>query len=144
MFKITKSGEARPIISASNANADVDSLLSQYCVSEKWFGDLSSGVLRLGQQAVAIHGLPTTDCGLLTLIRCYDSQDSNRILELFEEAATVPSCFCFSTTITSIEGVHQPVFCVGESTGLEQKYAGTILGVFMFPRFRIEKSPLLL
>ena len=131
-------------MSAPYSHGAMDSLLSQYCISEKWVGDLSSGVLKLGQQAVAIHGLSATDCGLLTLIRCYDTQDSNRILELFEEAATEPSQFCFSTTITSIEGVHQPVFCVGESTGLEQKYAGTILGVFMFPRFRIEQSSLLL
>jgi hypothetical protein len=30
------------------------------------------------------------------------------------------------------------VFCVGESTGLEEKYAGSIIGVFIFPRFQID------
>lgn len=125
------------------SGAALDSMLSQYCISEGWVGDLANGVLKLGNQAVAFHGLSASDCGLLTLIRCYEPQDSNRILELFEEAATIPSSFCFSTTIVVGEGMRQPVFCVGESTGLEQKYSGTMLGVFMFPRFRIEQPTLL-
>jgi hypothetical protein len=138
VFKIAKSQEPKPIMPSNFSQAGKDDFFSQYCVTENWIGDLSSGVLKLGQQTAAFHGLANGDCGLLTLIRCYDAQDNKRILELFEEAATAASNFCFSTSITSVQGVKQPVFCVGESTGLEEQYSGTILGVFMFPRFRIE------
>ena len=63
---------------------------------------------------------------------------STRVLELFEQAAASSSSFCFSTTIHLDGAPRQPVFCVGESTGLEEKYAGTIIGVFIFPRFQID------
>lgn len=108
-------------------------------MSEGWSGDLSTGLFRLGEKAAAIHGLRDGECGLLNFVRCYDRGDRNHVLELFEQAATSCSSFCFSTTIALEEtGQKQPLFCIGESSGLEQRYSGTILGVFFFPRFLVE------
>lgn len=140
VFKIAKTAFASPFVPGSVSFDPSDNeLLTQYCVTERWTGDLSNGLLRLGEKATRMHRLDERNCGLLNLVRCYDPLDRNRVLELFEQAATASSSFCFSTTI-EIEGAsRQPVFCVGESTGLEQRYAGTILGVFVFPRFQIER-----
>ena len=35
-------------------------------------------------------------------------------------------------------GQKQPLFCIGESSGLEQRYSGMITGIFFFPRFLVE------
>ena len=35
-------------------------------------------------------------------------------------------------------GLRQPLFCMGESNGLEEKYSGSMVGVFIFPRFKLE------
>ncbi len=85
-----------------------------------------------------MHGLHQAECGLLNLVRCYDSADRNHVLALFEQAATTSSSFCFSTTIILASGQKQPVFCIGQSTGLEQRYSGVLLGIFFFPRFQLE------
>lgn len=85
-----------------------------------------------------MHGLHQAECGLLNLVRCYDSADRNHVLALFEQAATTSSSFCFSTTIILASGQKQPVFCIGQSTGLEQRYSGALLGIFFFPRFQLE------
>lgn len=114
--------------------------LSQFCASEAWSGDLASGLLKIGEKALAHHGLSNNECGLLNLIRCYETIDRNKILELFEQATTHSSSFCFSTTIHKSNGTRQPVFCVGESTGLEKKFSGSILGVFLFPHFELESG----
>jgi hypothetical protein len=71
-------------------------------------------------------------------MRCYTPKDRDHILELFEQAATLSSSFCFSTTIIMPNGYRQPVFCMGESNGLEEKYRGSMVGVFVFPRFKLE------
>jgi hypothetical protein len=52
-------------------------------------------------------------------MRCYDPEDRNRIVRIFEQAATLSSSFCFSTTITMPNGYRQPLFCMGESNGYE-------------------------
>ena len=113
-------------------------LLNQFCFSEGWTGNLSNGLLRLGDNAAAMHGLHQPECGLLTLVRCYDSADRDHVLRLFEQAATISSSFCFSTTIILTSGQKQPVFCVGETSGLEQRYSGSMRGAFFFPRFQLE------
>jgi len=113
-------------------------LLSQFCFSEGWLGNLSSGLLRLGENAAAMHGLRQPECGLLNLVRCYDGADRDHVLRLFEQAAATSSSFCFSTTIVLASGQRRPVFCVGESSGLEQRCSGSLLGVFCFPRFQLE------
>jgi hypothetical protein len=84
-----------------------------------------------------LHGLKTPECGLLNLMRCYDKQDHARILELFEQAATTSSSFCFSTTVLVAGGQRQPIFCIGESIGTEERYSGSMVGVFLFPRFKL-------
>ncbi len=113
-------------------------ILTQFCVSESWIGDLANGIIKLGDWSATMHGLSSSECGLLSLMRCYDAHDRASILELFEQAATVSSSFCFSTTVLATSGHRQPVFCVGESIGTEEKYAGSMVGVFLFPRFKLE------
>lgn len=139
MFKIARSSLSRPHGIHSAARPAVDQeLLGQFCVTEGWSGDLSNGLFVLGENTARMHGLSHGECGLLNLVRCYDSTDRNHVLELFEQAATNSSSFCFSTTIILASGQKQPVFCLGESTGLEQRYSGTLLGMFFFPRFQLE------
>ncbi|GEO85119.1 hypothetical protein GCM10007920_43410 [Ciceribacter naphthalenivorans] len=113
------------------------SVSAQFSVSEGWVGDLSNGVIKLGERATQLHGLNNPECGLLSMMRCYDPNDRSHILELFEQAATASSHFCYSTTISLSNGHRQPVFCIGESDGLEQSCAGRMLGIFVFPRFRL-------
>ena len=139
LFKIARTGLSQPPGADSFARGESGlETLGQFCSSEGWSGDLSNGLFRLGESAAAMHGLNQAECGLLNLVRCYDSADRNHVLALFEQAATTSSSFCFSTTIILSSGQKQPVFCIGESTGLEQRYSGSILGVFFFPRFQLE------
>ncbi len=139
LFKIARTGASRTPGADSFAIGERgQELLSQFCFSEGWSGDLSNGLFRLGERAAAMHGLNEAECGLLNLVRCYDTTDRNHVLALFEQAATTSSSFCFSTTIILASGQKQPVFCVGESAGLEQRYSGSMLGVFFFPRFQLE------
>ena len=139
MFKIARlhSDTISPKDFRANDNSQASGL-SQFCVSENWTGDMSTGLLKLGGRTVQIHGLKSGECGLLNLVRCYDTIDRNKILELFEQATTHASSFCFSTTICNARGNRQPVFCIGESSGLEKKFSGSIFGVFMFPRFAMD------
>nr|WP_087149152.1 hypothetical protein [Pararhizobium antarcticum] len=115
-------------------------MLGQLCVAESWSGDLSNGLFKLGEMATSTHGLQHAECGLLNLVRCYDAADRNHVLALFEQAATNSSSFCFSTTIVMASGQKQPLFCIGESFGLEQRYSGSMLGVFFFPRFQVDSK----
>nr|WP_210333498.1 hypothetical protein [Rhizobium sp. ARZ01] len=140
VFKIAKTAFASPFVPGSiSFDSSDNELLTQYCVTERWTGDLSNGLFRLGEKAARMHGLDQRNCGLLNLVRCYEPLDRGRVLELFEQAATASSSFCFSTTINATGAPRQPVFCVGESTGLEQRYAGTIIGLFLFPRFQLDR-----
>lgn len=139
MFRIARAGLSQFSDADSLALGEGgQKLLNQFCFSEGWAGNLSNGLFRLGETAAAMHGLHQPECGLLNLVRCYDSADRNHVLQLFEQAATRSSSFCFSTTIILASGQKQPVFCVGESSGLEQRYCGSMLGVFFFPRFQLE------
>ncbi|KAA0699634.1 hypothetical protein DTW90_09740 [Neorhizobium sp. P12A] len=139
LFKIAKANLATPFLSGlPEAQTSEYDLLSQFCVSEGWVGDLANGVIRLGSWSAVMHGLTSSECGLLSLMRCYEAHDRAHILELFEQAATSSSSFCFSTTVLAASGHRQPVFCIGESIGTEEKYTGSMVGVFMFPRFKLE------
>ncbi|RCW27402.1 hypothetical protein DFR48_103366 [Ciceribacter lividus] len=114
--------------------------LSRFTVSESWTGDLANGIIRLGECATLLHGLDGPECGLLNMTRCYDPHDRALVLDLFEQAATASSTFCYSTTIVSGREYRQPVFCIAETTGLDGGAAGSICGVFMFPRFRLRPA----
>ncbi|API53140.1 hypothetical protein BMW22_17330 [Rhizobium leguminosarum] len=139
MFKIARANAAVPLTPGSFDDANQNhEMLAQFSVSEAWTGDFSSGMLRLGEWSAMLHGLAARECGLLSLIRCYDTKDRSHILELFEQAATLCSSFCFSTTIIMPNGFRQPLFCMGESNGLEEKFSGSMVGVFVFPRFKLE------
>lgn len=138
MFKIVKTDLSSPFLPGSLDGRETgNELLAQYCIAERWTGDLANGVFMLGECTARAHGLDERACGLLNLIRCYETADRNNLLDLFEQAATASSSFCFSTTI-HLDGVpRQPVFCIGESTGLEDNYAGSLTGLFAFPRFQL-------
>lgn len=138
MFKISRSSFPGTYVPGSFERGEGDfELLHQFCHAEGWSGDLSNGLFKLGEKTAQMHGLSQRDCGLLNLMRCYDPADRTHVLELFEQAATASSSFCYSTTILLPDGRKQPVFCVGESSGLEQRYSGMILGTFLFPRFQV-------
>lgn len=109
--------------------------LSHFFISEEWSGELSSGIIRLGEHTSFMHGLPPGECGLLNLVRCYDRGDHARVLELFEQVSTEPSRFCFSTSVSILPAMRQPVICMGESSGFEEGQQGRISGLFLFPRF---------
>ncbi len=141
LFKIAKANLSMPFVPGSMELSDSQpELLSQFCISENWVADMSNGVINLGERAARMHDLPAQECGLLSLIRSYEQQDRTHILELFEQAATSSSSFCFSTTIVSRANHRQPLFCVGESTGLEQRFSGSMVGVFLFPRFQLDSG----
>lgn len=141
VFKIAKSAFVSPFLPGSVAfDPSANELLTQYCATERWTGDLSNGLFQLGERAARMHSLDQRSCGLLNLVRCYVPHDRNHVLELFEQAATVSSSFCYSTTIEVSGTPGQPVICVGESTGLEHRYAGAIIGVFIFPRFQLDNA----
>ncbi|WP_112828423.1 hypothetical protein [Rhizobium cremeum] len=138
MFKIARANSAQSYSHAFAEAEENDTLvLSQFTVSEAWEGDLSNGVIKLGARATLLHGLDGPECGLLSMMRCYEAHDRAHILELFEQAATSSSRFCYSTTIVHADGHRQPVFCIGESAGLEEPSAGNMLGLFVFPRFKL-------
>lgn len=138
LFKIARADFDAPFDEDLLASASDHDLLSQFCVSERWVGDLANGVIRLGQRALALHGSLTAECGLLSLMRCYEPADRPHILELFEQASTVSSHFCYSTTMTVSGGHRQPVFCTGQSSGLEENQPGSMVGIFVFPHFTLE------
>lgn len=139
MFKIAKSimpGEfgapARPVVPGSG------DAVSRYCDFENWTADLGTGIFKLGAMARTQHGLAADgDCGLLTLIRCYDRNDRHHVLDLFEAASLDASVFCFSTTILDGDRHHRPVMCVAESSNFSDEGTGSIAGVFLFPRFAL-------
>lgn len=141
LFKIAKANIAAPLTPGSlDLTHHNQEMLAQFSVSEAWNGDFSSGVIRLGEWSSMLHGLAGQECGLLSLMRCYDVKDRAHILALFEQAATLSSSFCFSTTIVMPNGFRQPLFCMGESAGLEEKYSGSMVGVFIFPRFKLDNG----
>jgi hypothetical protein len=137
LFKIANADLATTFMVSEQ---EEDGLLGQHAcrfgLSEDWTGDLTNGLLKLGENARALHGLNTHECGLLTVMRCYDPADRGHILRLFEQAATQPSRFCYSTTIVSASQHRQPVFCIGESSGFENT-GGNMVGLFIFPRFQL-------
>lgn len=137
LFKIANADLATTFMVSEQ---DGDGLLGQHAcrfgLSEDWTGDLTNGLLKLGPTARSLHGLDTDESGLLTVMRCYDQADRSHILRLFEQAATQPSRFCYSTTIVSGAKNRQPVFCIGESSGFEGS-GGQMVGLFIFPRFQL-------
>lgn len=132
LFEISRRNDALPVAATTMPDSGT---LSHFFISEEWSSDLSSGVIRLGEHASFMHGLPQGECGLLSLIRCYDRGDHGRVLELFEQASTGPSRFCFSTNLFTLPAMRQPVICMGESSGFEDDRQGRISGLFLFPRF---------
>lgn len=134
MFKISRNNNTE--FSSSWSHED-QGILSQLCVSEKWTGNLSNGIIELGNFSSSIHGLASNECGLLSLMRRYDPHDRANILSLFEQASMEASRFCFTTTVRTDKNERQPVFCTGESSGQEERFFGNITGLFLFPRFHI-------
>ncbi|WP_132551994.1 hypothetical protein [Rhizobium azibense] len=141
MFKIANAALAAPLMPGSlDLSHRHQEMLAQFSVFEAWQGDFSSGMIRLGDWSSMLHGLSAHECGLLSLLRCYDPKDRGHIIALLEQATTVSSSFCFSTTIMMPNGLCQPVFCMGQSSGVEKKFSGSMAGVFIFPRFTQEGS----
>jgi len=122
-------GRTRPISEISQGLE-----MASFCVTEYWTGDLGNGLFQIGKIGGYFHGLPEGECGLLTLLRCYEPNDRVNILELLENASSSPSSFCFSTCIICGPGERQPVMCVGESGGFGDSTSGIMRGMFILPR----------
>ncbi|MBL0370584.1 hypothetical protein JJB09_00960 [Rhizobium sp. KVB221] len=108
--------------------------LYKFCATENWTGDLANGLFQIGRVGGYFHGLDEGECGLLTLLRCYEPNDRVSILELLENASSTPSSFCFSTYIVGGPSDRQPLMCVGESISMSDSSSGSMRGVFVFPR----------
>lgn len=125
-------------LSQIGPDADFDSaVLKRYCVTDGWSGDLSNGLFQLGRLGEQLHGLQGPECGLLTLLRCYEDGDRVRILELLESASSSASSFCFSTHIIAGPAEGQPMLCIGHSTDFGEDSDGRMHGIFIFPRMPI-------
>ena len=139
MFRISKARHPSANISLALYEGSLDgSVVGKYCAADEWSGDLSNGLFRLGSLGEQLHGLPSSECGLLTLLRCYDEQDRIRILELLEGASSSASSFCFSTHIVAGPAQGQPILCIGHSSGFGEEHDGQMNGVFIFPRMPVE------
>lgn len=141
VFRISKARHPATSLSQIGFDAEFDSaVLERYCATDEWSGDLSNGLFQLGKLSEQLHGLPAAECGLLTLLRCYEDGDRIRILELLESASSSASSFCFSTHIIAGPADGQPLLCVGHSTGFGGGNDGRMHGVFIFPRMPIETA----
>ena len=139
VFRISKTRHPAASLSEIGADDEFDNaVLVKYCASDEWSGDLSNGLFQLGQLGEQLHGLQAAECGLLTLLRCYEDADRIRILELLESASASASSFCFSTHIIAGPAAGQPVLCVGHSSGFGDDNDGRMHGVFIFPRMPVE------
>lgn len=141
VFKIAKSYMPGDMGAPSRPALPGAGIVAHFCDVEAWSADLGTGIFKLGDFARGRHGLPEDgDCGLLTLVRCYDGNDRRHVLDLFEAASLDASSFCFSTTIIHADGVHRPLLCVGESSKFTGEGSGALAGVFMFPRFAVDPA----
>lgn len=141
MFEIARSPANGPVLPASIDLHAIESVfVQQYCAADHWFGDLRSGLFRMGTTGARMHGLANQDCGLLTLLRTYQKDDRIHILQLLEKASTSPSKFCFCTHVVNDDGRFQPLICIGESADFSDVASGTLTGLFIFPRFKVQGS----
>lgn len=139
VFRISKVRHPAANLSQIGDEAAFDSaVFEKYCATDEWRGDLSNGLFQLGKLSEQLHGLNGAECGLLTLLRCYEDGDRIRILELLESASASASSFCFSTHIMFGPAAGQPLLCVGHSSGFSEKNDGRMHGVFIFPRMPVE------
>lgn len=139
MFRISRARHPSADISFPAYEGGLDgSVLARYCATDAWSGDLSNGLFRLGPLGEQLHGLTSPECGLLTLLRCYEEQDRIRILELLEGASSSSSSFCFSTHIVAGPAEGQPLVCIGHSSGFGNEHEGQMNGVFIFPRMPVD------
>lgn len=116
-----------------NQDEQSDYDMKSFCASEEWYGDLETGLLRIGPMTRQILSLDGgSDQGLLSLIQRFDPVDHGELLDEFERAATEPTHFSFATTVVSGATPGQAIFCIGRSSGHGVRH-GAIEGVFIFP-----------
>lgn len=113
---------------------DAGEFTHDYCVSEAFRGDLSTGSIILGEHTSIAHGLSTRSSGLLAMTRAYSQQDRMRVLNIFEQACHRSTRFSFHTTIISGGKEPIPVLCTGETLVSSDGQNGVIKGVFVFSR----------
>lgn len=123
-------------ISETKAN-----LLGQFCLADHWSANLSNAMVRLGELARGLHGLPPerSRFGLLELVRCYNPRSHERIIKLFERAASEQKPFHFSTELGG-DGEARIVHCFGGYRMLETGDSEELFGVFIFSRDLYETS----
>lgn len=101
-------------------------------ICEDWSAELATGILSLGPETAALHGVASASCGIMDIIRLYDVADLTKVLQVLEDAATNSTAFAYSTSIRPAPGLYRPVFCSGlsETDGM----TGTIRGTFAIAR----------
>lgn len=114
--------------------------LEDFFVCEEWDAELGTGLISLGPQTAALHGIAATPCGIMDLVRLYDLGDRQRVLLALEEAATISTKFSYATTLRPSPGLFRPVFCFGQSETVDGT-AGVIHGTFAVARLCIEIAP---
>lgn len=143
LFRISKSkahfdaaNDVENSISEAKAN-----LLSQFCLTDHWSANLSNAMVRLGELARNLHGLPPerSRYGLLELVRCYNPRNHDRIIKLFERAASEQKPFHFSSELGSGNET-RIVHCFGGYRMLETGDGEELFGVFIFSRDLYEMS----
>lgn len=112
--------------------------LEEVFVCEDWSGDLATGILWVGPQTAAFHGLSGNSCGIMDIIQPYDRADWQRILLALEEVATIETDFSFSTTIRPGPELHRPVFCFGRSE--MRSTGGVVIGTFAIARLCLDAT----
>lgn len=96
-------------------------------ICEEWSAELATGILSLGPETAALHGVTGLSCGIMDLIRLYDSADLTKVLQALEDAATNSTAFAYSTSLRPAPGLYRPVFCSGlsETDGATGNLRGT-------------------
>jgi hypothetical protein len=115
---------------ASREEPDV-SAMSTFCATEEWYGDLETGLLRVGMMTRQILDLQGgSEQGLLSLLQRFDPADHGEMIDEFERAASEPTRFSFATKVVGGSTPGQAVFCIGRSS-VRGSY-GAIEGIFIF------------
>jgi hypothetical protein len=111
--------------------------LEDFFICEEWGAELATGLLTLGPETAALHGIASTPCGIMDLISLYDLGDRQKVLLALEEAATISTKFSYATTLRPTPGLYRPVFCFAQSETADGT-GGIIRGTFAVARLCIE------
>lgn len=127
----------------SSLDSDQVSLLSQFCIVDRWSADLNDAMLTLGPDVRRIHGLDVNreQFGLLEFVRTYDRTIHHEIVGLFEQAAADARPFHYSAELASVGQGKRVVHCFGDYRKNSAENAREeLFGMFLFSREYFENN----